>query len=80
MSNIRDLIEQKNRYEEKLTDVLTDFLYKYITKIYKTLPDKRLKTFQKTLLYIPEWNSTKQDKLYNKFVKYLKFMVEFLLH
>jgi hypothetical protein len=72
MSNIRDLIEQKNRYENKLKTVLTDFLYKYITKIYKTLPDKRLKTFQKTLLYIPEWDQTKKDKVYDKFLVYLK--------
>jgi hypothetical protein len=72
MSNIRDLIEEKNQVEEKFKTVLVDFLYKYISKIYKSLPDKRLKTFQKTLLYIPEWDQSKQSKVYNKFLEYLK--------
>lgn len=72
MSNIRDLIEEKNQAEDKFKTVLVEFLYKYITKIYKSLPDKRLKTFQKTLLYIPEWDQAKQDKVYNKLLEYLK--------
>jgi hypothetical protein len=72
MSNIRDLIEEKNQVEEKFKTVLVEFLYKYMSKIYKSLPDKRLKTFQKTLLYIPDWDHTKQNKVYNKFLEYLK--------
>lgn len=72
MSNIRDLIEQKNKLEDKFKTILTEFLYKYIIKIYKTLPDKRLKTFQKTLLYVPEWSESKREKVYEKFLGYLK--------
>lgn len=72
MSNIRDLIDKKHKEEDTLKSLLSDFLYKYINKIYKSLPDKRLKIFQKTLLYIPEWDESKQLKVYNKFTKYLK--------
>ena len=72
MTNIRSLIEQKSNEEEQLKDILSEFLYKYINKIYKSLPDKRLKYFQQTLLYIPDWSESKQLKVYNKFLKYVE--------
>lgn len=72
MTNIRSLIEQKKKEEDEFRDTLSDFLYKYINKIYRSLSDRRLKYFQQSLLYVSEWSESKQLKVYNKFLKYLQ--------
>jgi hypothetical protein len=66
-TNVKNLIEMKNQYENKLIDILRKYFIRYIHKIYDN--NDSLKKFQKNLIAIPEWEQNKIDKEYSKFIK-----------
>ena len=64
--SIRELIEQRTVKQKELNDIVTEYIIRYIQKIYKSLDEKRTIHFQKVLLYISEWDNERLCKFYDK--------------
>lgn len=67
-----DLLDNKNKYEKILIDLLSSYCFKYINKIFIILEnDKNIyKNFQYKLVKISEWDTDKQIKEYKKWIKW----------
>lgn len=69
--SIRELIEQRTDKQRELNDIVTEYIIRYIQKIYKSLDEKRTIHFQKVLLYISEWDNERLSKFYDKFNRFV---------
>ncbi len=63
---ISNIITTKKEYQTKLIEILKKYFTKYISNLF----DKSLRSFQESLLKIPNWSDDKLDKEFNKFIKF----------
>lgn len=68
---IRELIELRTRKQNALNEIVSEYICRYIQKIYKSLDEKRTIHFQKVLLYISEWSDDRLLKFYDKFNRFV---------
>lgn len=70
--SIRELIETRTRKQAALNEIVSEYILRYISKIYKSLDEKRTIHFQKVLLYISEWSDDRLIKFYDKFNRFVE--------
>lgn len=85
MSELEEMITNKNKLQEKIVTMLSEYCYKYMKKVYsyieiidqnekakeKSNSKGILKKYQTSLIKISEWSDSKVHREYNKFLKWL---------
>lgn len=69
---LKEHIDNKNKYEKFIVDLLNTYSIKYLKKVFLYLENEKniFKKFQLKLIKIAEWNTEKQNKEYKKFIKW----------
>ena len=68
--SVKLIREQKEEYMDHLFDVIYESIYRLFKMIYYSVMKEKeiLKSFQKELSRIPEWNQLKVESVYNEFL------------